>query len=76
MRLNGHIAIDLIDVDRFPIGPRTVSLIDFLRQGNHVPPIHIQPTVNGRFRILDGRHRLLAYRMLGRQSIRARWGTR
>lgn len=65
-----------MDVDRLPIGLRTLSLVDHLRAGGTVPPIHVRMAGDGRFAILDGRHRLLAFRLLERRAILARWGTK
>ena len=76
---NSTVALDglnvgLVDVDRRPpIGLRTLGIVDHLRAGGTVPPIHVK--VEGpRFKILDGRHRLLAHRMLERREILARYG--
>lgn len=76
MRFLQPIQVAQIDVDRLPIGLRTLSLAAHLAGGGAVPPIHVMPATNGRFRILDGRHRLLAFRLLERRTIVARWGVR
>lgn len=76
MRHQGYIAVSEIEVDRLPVGKRTLSLANHLAAGGLVPPVHVEPIGNGRFRILDGRHRTLAHRLVERRKILARWGTR
>lgn len=76
MRVLGPVHVSLIDVDRLPIGLRTLALVEHLRSGGTVPPIHVMRAEHGRFRILDGRHRILAHRLLERRTIVARWGER
>ena len=60
--------------DRLPLGLRTLSLIDHLRGGGSVPPIHVRPNGHGQFVVLDGRHRYLAHKMLEREWIEVRYG--
>lgn len=63
-------------LDRRPTR-RLGGLIMHLLKGGTVPPIHVQPTVlDGEYRILDGRHRLVAHRMLGKKKILARYSER
>lgn len=73
MRILKEIPICSILLDRIPLQSRTLSLVRFLEGGNSVPPIHIQK-MNGHFKILDGRHRVTAYRLLGKKNILERWG--
>lgn len=53
------------------MNPKTLALIDYLRSGyaGPMPPIHVQPDGLGQYRILDGRHRVLAYKMIGKTEI-------
>lgn len=76
MRIKTRLQIGNILLDREPIGPATLSLVDFLRGGGTVPPIHVEkvPWPNGVWKILDGRHRVLAYKLLGRSEIDVRYG--
>lgn len=74
MRHLDRIPINLIAVDRWPFA-RVLDLVTHLRQGGTVPPIHVQRYSDGRYRILDGRHRVHAMLLLGRTHILARWGT-
>lgn len=75
MRHSGWVPLDLVGIDRVPYDPRVLSLCRHLSEGGTVPPVHIQMVPNGRFRILDGRHRWVAHRLLQRNVIFARWGT-
>jgi ParB-like chromosome segregation protein Spo0J len=69
------VATNLIDIDRWPLEPRTLGLVAHFQAGGTVPPIRLvrQPSTPGRFRILDGRHRLLATKLVGRRTITARY---
>lgn len=73
MRRKEHLPLCSIKIDREPIGPKTLALVDFLRNGGTVPPIHVMLEA-GVYRIRDGRHRCLAYKLLGRTTIEARYG--
>ena len=75
MRVTRHINISDIRVDRYPINPSTLQLVDFLRSGGLVPPIHVAVRSTGGYLIKDGRHRLLANKLLGMKTIEARFST-
>lgn len=75
MRHEEQISLANIKLDRFPINPTTLALVDYLRSGGEVPPIHVEWR-NGSYIVLDGRHRVCAFKLLGRTTILARWGTR
>lgn len=64
-----------IEIDRWPLSPKSLALIDYLRSGGSIAAIHVQRKKLGGFRIRDGRHRLLAYRMLGWSHILARFSS-
>lgn len=74
MRHLGRIPLSLVDMDRWPF-ERVLPLARHLEAGGTVPPIHVAKTPHGRFRIIDGRHRVHAHKLLGRAEILARWGT-
>lgn len=77
MRVIREIPVRHIIMDRWPHGRRTLELMRHLEAGGTVPPIHVEETGDGRYRILDGRHRVLAYKMLEYQYIVARfWAKR
>ena len=65
--------IGLIRMDRYPMNPSTLSLIDYLREGGKVPAIKIAKHPNGGYIIRDGRHRILAHKLLGRTKIKAKF---
>lgn len=68
----GRLHLGLLDVDRFPT-KRVLSLVAHLARGGSVPPIKVKKLVGGRFRVLDGRHRIQAAKLLGWTTISARW---
>lgn len=75
MRHIREIPLSQVDVDRLPINPSVMPLVKHLEAGGTVPPIHVRVgEIGGRFAVLDGRHRILAHRLLGRSQILARWG--
>lgn len=79
MRQVGLVDLCNIKIDfKYPINPKTLALIDYLRAGGKMHPIHLQPLPNlpGQFKIRGGRHRWLAAKMLGWRMIPARWSTR
>jgi ParB-like chromosome segregation protein Spo0J len=61
-----------VRVERWPSRKSVASLVEYLAAGGSVPAIKLQKQP-GEFRILDGRHRLLAHKLLGRPWILARW---
>lgn len=65
--------IGLIRMDRYPMNPSTLSLIDHLREGGEVPAIKIAKHPKGGYIIRDGRHRVLAHKLLGRTKIKAKF---
>lgn len=73
MRLRALIPVRQIKMDRSPLNEKTLRLVDFLRGGGLVPPIHVQ-LKDGAFYIRNGRHRVTAFKLLGRQLIDARYG--
>lgn len=73
VRRSRFIDVNLIRMDRYPMNPSTLSLIDYLREGGEVPPIKVAKHPDGGYIIRDGRHRVLAYKMLGRNKIKAKY---
>ena len=76
IRLCKFIDIALIKMDRYPMNPSTLNLIDYLRDGGDVPPIKVAKLPKGGYIIKDGRPRVLAHKMLGRTKIEARYSNR
>jgi len=64
----------IVVVDHLPITPRTLALLDHLRRGGTVPPLHVYRYDSGLFRVLDGRHRWLALKLLGVTHVWVRYG--
>lgn len=72
MRVLKDIPIDLIVVDRHSISKETLALVDFIRSGGEIPPIKIQ-IENQRYKLKDGRHRITAFKLLGRKTIHCKY---
>lgn len=78
-RVEREIPVAATRMDRWPLNPTTLALVDYLRTGGEVPAIKVQTVSGGEgggWRILDGRHRVAAAKLLGRSTIRARFSTR
>ncbi len=73
VRRSDFIDISLIKVDRYPMNLKTLNLIDYMRNGGEVPPIKVVKLPKGGYMIKDGRHRILAHRMLGLSKIKAKF---
>lgn len=67
-----EILIESIYWDKLPINPTVLSLVDFLRSGGKVPPIHLQKGSEGGYKLRDGRHRVAAFKLLGLKTIEAK----
>lgn len=74
MRVSRLIPMSQIQCDFLPIGPKTLALIKHIEKGGSVPPVKVQFNGKGQWKIKNGRHRFLAFKMLGIQFIPARWG--
>ena len=72
MREPRPIALVNVELDRFPI-KRVIELVDHMRAGGAIPPIHVQPNGMGQYKVLDGRHRTLVAKLLGHTHIMARF---
>lgn len=73
MRTTKHINLVNIEVDNHPLNPSTLELVDYLREGGLVPAIKVIKTSTGSYKIRDGRHRVTAYKLLGRDKILAKF---
>ena len=74
-RITKAINIANIEMDRYPLNPTMIPLLDHLRNGGEVPPIKVVVKPSGGYLIRDGRHRVTAYKLLGRETIEARFST-
>ncbi len=63
----GAIGLDLLQLHHTLI-PNVLALVDHLRNGGTVPPIHVQ-AYKPFYKLLDGYHRYVAYKLLGRETI-------
>lgn len=63
--------IGAIAMDRWPHKPKTLDYAKALEEGAEFPPIKVH-FWDGRWRIRDGRHRLLAHKLCGRTHILVR----
>ena len=70
------IDVGQIRMDRYPMNPSTLSLIDHIRAGGDIPAVKVARHPDGGFIIRDGRHRVLAHKMLGRTKIKARFSNK
>lgn len=96
-RVTKWLPLSAIRIDRMPLNPSTLRLVDFLRNGGEVKPIQVQKVWEGwcdklgycpgydvlckekhlghyEYHIRDGRHRWLAYKLLGRDKIEVTFG--
>lgn len=73
MRIIKYIDISQIIIDHYPMNPSTLALIEYLVVGGKIPPIKVTRLQNGRFQIRNGRHRILAYKLLGLKKIQAKF---
>jgi len=72
-RVEQFINIQNIRIDRLPLNPSTLSLVDHIRNGGDIPPIQVSKHPNGGYSIKDGRHRLVACKLLGKSTINAKF---
>jgi len=68
VRVRKSIPISNIIMDRYPF-KRVLDLVVFLSNGGVVPPIKLTLREDGTYKIRDGRHRVMAYKLLGRREI-------
>lgn len=75
MRIWKRIPIGAIDMDRWAIRPKALVFALVMDHGGQFPPIRVAAQRNGRYRILDGRHRVTAAKLTGRKQIWAIFST-
>ena len=88
-RVRKWLPLSAIRIDRIPLNRSTLALVDFLRNGGEVKPIKVQkirkcPVCNDprcdaadghyEYHIRDGRHRWVAYKILGHTHIEVVFG--
>ncbi len=72
MRTEKEILIESIVCDRLPLNYSVLNLVFFLMSGGQMPPIKVQKCETG-YKLLDGRHRVAAYKLLGLKKIWAKF---
>jgi hypothetical protein len=72
MRKISYVYIEGILFDKLPINKTTLDLVFFLMSGGDISPIKLEKTKNG-YKVLDGRHRLAAFKLLGEKMILAKF---
>ena len=73
MKITKDILIESILIDKLPINPSVMSLVFFIMSGGDIPPVKLQVSSNGGYKLRDGRHRICAYKLLGIKSIQAKF---
>jgi hypothetical protein len=76
MKVIKRIRLSTIDIDRIPIGRKTFNYATLMSRGIKFPPIRVAKKKNGRFKILDGRHRWLANNLNDNEFILAKFSER
>lgn len=71
MKTKKHILIESILIDKLPINPTVLALVDHIRNGGLIPPIKLQKSNKGGYKLKDGRHRVCALKLLGIKEIEA-----
>ena len=66
MKQTKKIHISQIIVDKLPINLKTLSLIDYIRNYPNIilAPITVELLSDGKYKLKNGRHRYLAFKML------------
>lgn len=71
MKVTRDVLIESILIDKLPINPTVMALVYFILSGGNIPPIKLQKSKEGGFKLKDGRHRVCAYKLLGIKNIKA-----
>ena len=74
-RVVAFIDVGAIVVDKYPINLKTLELVRHLEAGGEVSPIKVAKLPGGGFKLCDGRHRVTAFKLLGRETIEAKYST-
>jgi hypothetical protein len=74
MRVTRDLPLSAINLDRMPFD-RVLEFVASFRNGVVCKPIHVKlDPATGVFRVLDGRHRFMAAKLLGWETIPAQYG--
>lgn len=72
MREIDFVYIEGILFDKLPMNKSVLDLVFFIMSGGEIPPIKLTKTKDG-YKLKDGRHRLAAYKLLGKKLILAKF---
>lgn len=75
-RVTKKFPLGLLDVDRLAVRPKTLVFAQALMEGATFPPVRAALQRSGRLRLLDGRHRFAAHKLVGFKKIAVRYSTR
>lgn len=77
MRIVKEINITNIIVDSHSISPQSFDLAKKIESGEYdtltMTPIKLENLNNGTFRLRDGRHRITAFKLVGRKKILSKY---
>lgn len=72
MKITKNVLIESILIDRLPINPDVLALVQHLLNGGYIPPVKLQICADGGYKLKDGRHRVCAYKLIGFKLIHAK----
>ena len=72
MRKTDFVYIEGLQWDNLPINKTVLDLVFFIMSGGEIGPIKLIKTENG-YKVKDGRHRIAAYKLLGKKIILAKY---
>jgi uncharacterized ParB-like nuclease family protein len=72
MRKLEFIKMSTIMIDHLPLNPTGLATTVAMMEGVKMPPIKVVQLEDGRNKIKDGRHRYLAHKLLGKETIWAK----
>jgi hypothetical protein len=73
MKVVHTVLLESIHFDTLPINESVLNLVFFIMSGGEVPPIKLQNSALGGYTVKDGRHRICAYKLLGKKHIKAKF---
>ena len=71
MKVVTEINISGILYDKLPMNRQVLDIVFFIMSGGELPPVKLEKTENG-WLLKDGRHRLAAHKLLGKEKILAK----
>ena len=76
MKRYNYVDLQLVRIDRYelPLNRKVWELARFIENGGTVPPVRVTKSGLGGWRLVDGRHRYVAYKLLGLKKINIQYG--